>query len=310
MKNIILIVSGNKANINHHLTKIKKKLDVIEVIQYDLIEDSISKVIEDLDTINFLFPKKFIVAENAVFFSSNKVKTAPEHNLKKLEDYIKNPNPDNYLILTCDNLDKENKKTKDILSNIEIINEEINIHTLIKEIIDDYKIDNLTINYLINYCNFNNDIIISELEKLKLYKLKEKEITIDDINLVVHNYLDNDIFKLVDYIVKEKKEEALELYNSLIVNGEQVTNIITKVANKIRLIYQVKVFLNDGKSDQEIAKLLSVHPYPVKLAREVSYSYSEVVLLDYLEKLAMLDYDIKSGAKDSNISFELWLLSF
>ena len=84
-------------------------------------------------------------------------------------------------------------------------------------------------------------------------------------------------------------------------------NIIRILSNKIRLIYQVKVLLQDGNSDENISKLLKVHVYPVKLAREASYRYSEKNLLEKLEKLANLDLEIKSGETLGQVEFETLL---
>ena len=88
-----------------------------------------------------------------------------------------------------------------------------------------------------------------------------------------------------------------------------MVNIIRILANKIRLIYQVKVLLNDGNSDQSISKLLKVHEYPVKLAREASYKYSESILLERLEQLANLDLEIKSGETTGQNEFEIFISS-
>ena len=77
--------------------------------------------------------------------------------------------------------------------------------------------------------------------------------------------------------------------------------------NKIRLMYQVKVLLQDGNSDLKISKLLKVHEYPVKLAREASYRYSDKTLLEAIETLAKLDLAIKSGESSGQVEFEMML---
>ena len=137
--------------------------------------------------------------------------------------------------------------------------------------------------------------------------MNERTINAEDVENIVMKSLDDNIFHLADSILSRNKKEAFELYNNFILHGEQVVNIIRILSNKIRLIYQVKVLLNDGNSDQSISKLLKVHEYPVKLAREASYRYSEKILLADLEKLANLDLEIKSGKSDGEVEFELLL---
>lgn len=306
MKNIYLIISDDKVIIDLKINEIIKNNSNSTILRYDLEEVSVEHLIEDLDTYNFLEEKKIVIGLHASFLNSEK-KEVVSHNLDSLEKYIKTPNPDNILILVVDKIDKKKKIVKTLLETCEVLEKEYSLTELVKNNLDDYKMDAKTIDLLIEYCQ-NNERIINELEKLKLYKLEEKVITTNDIKEIVSKNIDDNIFTLIDFIINEKKGEAFEIYNKLILHGEQVANIISKLANKIRLIYQVKVFLKEGKSDLEISKLLKMHSYPIKLAREASYSYSDQILLKYLNKLANLDYDLKSGRGNPNIMFETFIV--
>ena len=305
MKNIYLIISNDKVVSDLKINEILKKSQNGSILRYDLEEVPIENLIEDLDTYNFLEDKKIVIGLHASFLNSTK-KEAVVHNIEMFEKYIKNPNPDNILILVADSIDKKKKIVKELLEVCDVLEGECSSKDLIKNNLDDYQMDNKAIDLLIEYCG-DTERIINELEKLKLYKLDDKIITCDDIKNIVSKNIDDNIFTLVDYIINGRKKEAYEIYNELLLHGEQVANIIPKLANKIRLIYQVKVFLKEGKSDLEISKLLKSHPYPIKLARESSYKYSEQLILEYLNKLADLDYNLKSGKSNPNIIFETFI---
>ena len=305
MKNIYLIISNDKVVSDLKINEILKKNQNGAILRYDLEEVPIENLIEDLDTYNFLEDKKIVIGLHASFLNSTK-KEAVVHNIEMFEKYIKNPNPDNILILVADSIDKKKKIVKELLEVCDVLEGECSSKDLIKNNLDDYQMDNKAIDLLIEYCG-DTERIINELEKLKLYKLDDKIITCDDIKNIVSKNIDDNIFTLVDYIINGRKKEAYEIYNELLLHGEQVANIIPKLANKIRLIYQVKVFLKEGKSDLEISKLLKSHPYPIKLARESSYKYSEQLILEYLNKLADLDYNLKSGKSNPNIIFETFI---
>lgn len=305
MKNIYLIISAEMVTYDSQINEIIQKNPDSTVLRYDLEEVPIEKLIEDLDTYNFLENKKIVVGLHASFLNGDK-KDAVSHNLHSLEKYLKNPNPDNILILVTDSVDKRKKIVTELLANCEVIEKELSMNDVIMNHLEDYEMDRKAINLLIEYCQ-DKERVITELEKLKLYKLEEKKITEEDIKEIVSKNIDDNIFTLVDFIINGKKKEAFEVYNELLLHGEQVANIIPKLANKIRLIYQVKVFLSEGKSDLEISKLLKMHPYPIKLAREVSYKYSDKLILEYLNKLADLDYDLKSGKGSPNIIFETFI---
>lgn len=309
MKNIYVIASTDQATIQSEIKKIFAKFKDIERVNYDLSETEIERVIEDLDTYNFLSSRKGVVATNASFLSTDKIKSEVEHNIKFLEKYIENPNLDNILIFVVNSLDKRKKIVTTLLNNATLIEKELNIKDLIQERLEEYKMDLKMQNYLIEYCGNNNERVLNEIEKLKTYKLEEKEITISDINEIVIRNMEDNIFNLVDNILKGNKQKVFAAYQDLLLQGEQPASILSKLANKIRLIYQVKVLAKVGKSDQKIGKSLNIHPYPVKLARESSYNYTESMLTEYLEKLAQVDYDMKSGSTTAELSFEIFMAS-
>ena len=305
--NNYLVVTNDKITLDEKINELNKD-KVSEVVFYDLIETNIEKLIEDLDTINFLSNKKIIVGTNAFFLSSDKTKSNIVHNTDLLEKYLDNPS-DNILILVTDNIDKRKKLTSNILKKCELIEEITDINSLIKKRLEDYKMDSRAISKLIEFCGNDHERIFNELEKLKLYKLDSKEITISDIEEIVTPTLDDNIFHFVDSILSGNKEYAFKLYHNFLLHGEQVVHMLILISNKVRLIYQVKVLSNKGNSDSNISKLLKAHEYPVKLAREAGYKYSEQHLLEILEKLAKLDLEIKSGETIGEVEFETLLAS-
>ena len=302
--NNYVIASTDKITLEEKIKELNKDGNS-EVVYYSLLEVNIERLIEDLDTINFLTSSKIIVGTDAFFLSSEKVKCDIEHNLDLLEKYLDNPNKDNYLILVTDTLDKRKKIVSSILSKCELIEELTDIDSIIKKHLEDYKMDTRSISLLKEYCSNNNERIINELEKLKLYKLEEKTITSEDIKEIVREDLDDNIFHFVDSILDSNKEYAFKMYHNFLLNGETVVKMIALLSNKIRLIYQVKVLSN--LSDKDISSMLKVHEYPVKLARGKSYKYSLEKLEEDLYKLAKLDLDIKSGESNGEAEFEILL---
>ena len=304
MDNIFLIVSNDKITLDEKIKELNSKYQDSEIVYYNLLETPISTVIEDLDTYNFLSNKKIVVGTNAIFLSGEKEKSDVVHNLDMLEHYLENPNPDNILILVTSSLDKRKKIVTTLSKKANVIEEISDIKDLVKKRLDGYKITDNTIKKLMEYCLNNHEKIFNEIEKLKLYKDETKEINEDDIYKVVMQTLDDNIFHFIDSILSKDKKYAFKLYNNFKLHGQQVAGILPLISNKIRLIYQVKVLINQGNSDQTISKLLKVHEYPVKLAREKSYKYSEKVLLEDLEKLSEIDLLIKSGKSDGEVELE------
>lgn len=306
--NTYIIKSSDYVVINARIDDIlkEKKLTSDMIIKYDLLETPISAVIEDLDTYNFLSTNKVIVCDNAYFLTGNKPKNAVAHNEEELENYLKNPSQDNILIMICDKLDARKKWNK-LIDKRCILEGEVVIEDLINQRLDDYKMDFKTIKYLISYCDNDNERILNELEKLKCYKLNEKEITIDDINEAVIKLSGDNIFDLIDAIVAKNKSKAYKITQDLLAKGEDISKIIIMTSDQFRIMYQVKILKQQGYNQDSIASKLQIHPYRVKLAIEKGYNYSTKTLLTNLDYFFNLDYMIKSGNNNPKLVFELFL---
>lgn len=306
--NTYIIESTDYVVVNARIDDIikKHKLTNDMIIKYDLLETPISVAIEDLDTYNFLSTNKVVVCDNAYFLTATKPRNAISHNEEDLEKYLKNPSQDNILIMICDKIDTRKKLGK-LIDKKCILGGEVVIDELIKERLNDYKMDFKTIKYLIGYCDNDNERILNELEKLKCYKLDEKEITTQDINDVVMKLSGDNIFDLIDAIITKNKNKAYSITQELIAKGEDISKIIIMTADQFRLMYQVKEFLKEGYNQESIASKLKIHPYRVKLAIEKGYNYSTKTLLTNLDYFFNLDYMIKSGNNNPKLIFELFL---
>lgn len=291
---------------NEEIKKITKKIEQINITKYNLAEDNIKDVINDCETYSLFQEKKIVIAEEANMFSSSTAK-----DTEILENYINNINPLTTLILItkAEKIDSRKKITKLLQKKGKIIefNEDINIDSIIKKELKDYKIDNLALQLFKNRVGTNPQIINNEIQKLKLYK-DNNEITKEDILNVTTKTLEIDIFKMIDNIVKKNKEKAIEIYHEMLKVNEEPLKIVIMLANQFRIMYQSKELMLKGYSEKDIASLLKIHPYRVKLAIQNSRSYSSKTLLNYIKELANIDIDIKTGTINKNLALELFIL--
>ncbi len=310
MKNY-LILSNDIITINEKIKEILSKLNLTEenLIKFNMNEVYLETVMEELNTYGLFVTNKVVVMYSCDFLSGDKKKNMLSQNEKLLEEYIKNPNEVNSLIIVCEKLDERKKITKLLKEKFIVIDENISIENKIKNNLEGFNMNTKTINYLINYLNNDNIRIMNELEKLKTYKYEEKEITIDDINSIVLKEFDDNIFSLINYILKKDVKKSFEVYNELISRGEDITKIVITVADQFRLIYKVKILINDGKNKDTITSMLGIHPYRVKLAMEASYSFTNNDLIRYLKSLGDIDINIKTGVSANNFGFDLFLLN-
>ncbi len=287
----------------------KQSFQEAEISHYDLEETLLENALEDLDTYSFLTSKKVIVISHIESLSQEENKKEIEHLLK----YIKNPNPDNLLIITSTKLNNTLKLTKELKKICQYSLVEINNKTYIKEQLKDYKIDNKTISYLEEYCKNDFSRIQNEIEKLKNYKLEEKVITIQDINNLVIKKLEDPkdlTFSFTRSLSTKDKKEALMKYQELLDYNIEPLSIVGLLASQIRIIYQVKVLEKEGLKDKEIAdKLEEKSDYRIKKTRELTKFYSEKELLELMQRLREIDLKIKTTDISPNALIEQFIIN-
>lgn len=304
---VYLFYGLKEYRINEHIKKLCKDIDEININKYDLNNTNIKDILEDAKTISMFGDKKIVIIDNALMFSGSSSLGSEE-----VENYLNNINENTILIFIIHNekIDSRKKICKLINKVGKVIeyNEEENPISLAKSLLKDYDIDSNTLNFLINRVGNNPLIIKKEIEKIKIYKDEDKKITKEDILNLTVKKVEVDIFKLIDSIVKKDKENALEIYNEMLKINEEPLKIIIILANQFRIMYQSKELLKKGYTEKDIASILKIHPYRVKLAIQNGRSYSSKTLLKYLNDLADIDIGIKTGKLNKDLALELFIL--
>ena len=286
-------------------------IEKINVSEYNLEIDNFKDIIEDANTISLFADKKAIIVNNSYIFTGKNVKNDNDPEL--FLDYFKNINPDSIIIFTVDSekLDERKKLVKEIKKNgtVKDFNKKNDLTAILKNMFEDYNVSIQDIRFMIDRCGNNLDILSQEVNKIKIYKDTDKNITKEDIINLTSKNIDIDIFGFVDTIVNKNKNKALEIYKEMLINGEEPIKILVILANQFRIIYQAKELYRQGYSGNDIATMIGIHPYRIKLALEKARDYNSDTLLKYLEKLADLDYDIKVGNIESSLGLEMFILS-
>ncbi len=319
MDNVYLLYGEEKQLIDQ---KIKEIIDQYlttdianSIIKYDLTETSIDEVLDDASMPSLLTDLKMIIANDCFFLTSSNKKIDFEHNIDNLIRYINNPNPNTILILTTNSsLDERKKIVKALKKKAKVLEykkiDHVNLFNAVKDrfTTNKYKIDNETINSLIEKVGYNLHRINNEIDKLMLYKLDDKIITKEDIIELVPRTVEENIFDLIEAAVNKDKDKIFTIYDELLNQGEEPIKIIVLLANQFRIIYQTKILYQQGYTEKDIASELGIHPYRIKLAYQKGRLFDDSTLIKYLKELANLDIGIKTGQIDKNIGLELFLL--
>ena len=276
---------------------------------YDMEEVPLSSALEDLDTYGLFSDQKVIIIHN---IESIKQEDFPD-DFHHLFEYLKNPNPNYLLILESHKLNNTLKVVKDLKKNCEYIEVSFDPIQVIQKILKDYKIDSNTVRYLNEICLGDITKIQNECQKLMNYKVNEKVITKEDIDELVIPKLGDPkdlTFAFSRALAERDRKEALLKYRELIEYQIEPLSIIGLLASQLRIIYQVKLLENRHLKDKEIADILGEKSdYRIKKTRELTRLYGEEEILLLMQKLADIDYSIKTNDVDGNSLIEMFILN-
>ncbi|MDQ0416220.1 DNA polymerase-3 subunit delta [Croceifilum oryzae] len=270
-------------------------------VVFDLDETPIQSVLQELETPSFFGDRRWIIARNASFFGNHKSKV--EHDTDEFLEYIKDLHPDNILILTMSgsSLDKRKKVVKQIEKVAKILKfEHLEGPELQRFVAKRFQLlqvqaDTEVINRLIELVGNQLRLLAQECQKVALFAGKQGVITLEQVDQQVVRTLEQDVFRLTDQMGKHNKENAIQIYRDLVFQKEDPIKILALITRQFRIMLQGKLLAQTGKNEKEIASLLKLHPYPVKLALQRGNSYSEEQLQTLLEQAIETDQAIKSN---------------
>lgn len=308
--NTYLIYGNDYSLIKREIDKITK--DINDVTTYDLSLEKVDNLLNDASVISMFGDKKVLIGENALFLSTTS--SSINHDLDYLERYLEDDNHDNIVIFTLNEnkLDERKKIVKLLKKRATVIHKDVIKDKDLPDFVRDefsnngYKIDYKTASYFVLYAGSNTDILISEINKMMMYKDDDNTIKIEDINEITSKKINDNIFDLSNAIMDKDFKKMYECYNDLMTLKEEPIKIIAMLGSSFTLVYQCKLLYNDGKRQNEIADILKVHPYRVKLAIENNYKINNIK--EILKKLHNLDYEIKSGKIDKTVALDNFLL--
>ncbi len=288
-----------------------------EIITFDLEEKNIEEVIYEADTLPFFSDRKLIIAKNAFFLkATEKGKEKIAHNVSMLEDWIKNPSPTavTVLIAPYEKLDERKKITKALKQVANVIEagslQEHDVKSwIIQEVSSHGKsISESAIQRLMQMGGTNLVHLQTEIEKVATYIGSVNEIDEESIKMLLVRTLEEDVFALGNAYLSGNKSEAIEIYHDLLKRKEDPLKLNSLIATQVRLMSQISYLKKKGYHAQQIANILKVHPYRVKLLMDHPMLHNEEKLLKTLHDIATVDLQLKTLSGNRERILELFLL--
>ena len=308
-------------NISTEIKKLKSKLDknFLEMSYKEFDNPKFPDLMVAISSQPMMFGKMLIVIDCINYFKSKKKDTDSEGGfddgqIKQIEKALEMVNENLDIVFRAYVVPDSKKKTsidkrKKIFKLLAKYNsQEFNqipayktaeLETWIKNQAKkhDLKINPDSVSLLLLQVGSNLRMLDSELEKLKVFS-KDKPATKEMVKEICIS--NEDLFAFIDSVVVGAKSKALEQYNKLI-STRYPLSILAILHSSLR----EKIFIKANGSrysQDELAKLINMHPYRVKLELQKLKQVPLKNLVNLKENLTQSEYKIKSG--QSNLAPE------
>jgi DNA polymerase III subunit delta len=251
------------------------------------------KVIDACNTLPFFADKKLVVVKEYEKKNSDSL-------VKKLEEYLKNPNESTCLVLVAS---EDSKYFDNLKKYVEIVDCNVLNSSLIEKFIElelkkaNKKIDFIARQFLMDYCNFDLAKINMELLKLIGYLGEDDTITVEMVKENVNKDLEFEIYELTETLCKKDAEKTYAILNTLLANKNTTSSVLATINRHFRRLLYIAI--SSGFSNKELSEKLEVKEFAIKKQTEQVKAFGAVKLKLINELCVDLDYKTKTGKLDA-----------
>jgi DNA polymerase-3 subunit delta len=280
---------------------------------YDLRETAIEAALEDAETLSLIGGHKVVVLEHPFFLADEGKKEKIEHRLDRLEAYLNDPSPDTTVVFCAPyaKLDRRKKIVKNLEAKADVRDcSEISDAMLFDWLSEEAKKEGAIYTEaahrrLVAMVGSNIATLVNEVRKIALYAGEGGTIDEDAVDRLAARTLESDVFAMVDRVMTGDLSAAYRLLTDLLKQKEDPVKLCALVMRQIRLAYRTALYRRQGYGERQIAALLNVHPYAVKVAAGQGRRFGEDRLRKALLYCAEADEQLKSSALDKTVVLQL-----
>ena len=288
----ILLYGQNEGHKKEITQKILNQIEDKEILSYDekFLSENLDNIYDNISTNSFFEKNRVILIKKA----SDKIISFIEELAEKNIDGIS-------LILNSNSLDKKSKLRKLFEKTDKFVCIPFyadNIQILSKLTLDFLKekkipMSSYNINYIVNLCNGDREVLFNELTKIEYFAKTNKKIT-DETLIKLTNLIENySISDLIDSCLVKNKKKIIKILNENNFNDADSIIITRTFLNKAKRILKLSIEYNKSKNidltmsnarppifwkDQEIIKQQILKWKPNKI-KKLIYKINEIELM-------------------------------
>lgn len=287
------------------LQKIKeyqKSLDINseDILYFDIDDKNVGDLIRTASIDNLFESTKLVVINNLKDLVGLKATS-----IQGFIDYAKNPNSNSYILIANYNpefkLAKEMSELKNYILFIEGVDVSTNkteygkvILTRTSELIKENNLitTNVENERIIYLCNGNLFRIENEIIKLRTYLDEVKEVTLDDINLIISDHSEEQMYSLTENYLVNDRTKAFEIYQTLLKTIE-AKDIYNYFVSQILMYQKISTLKLNDLRDNEIAEKLGISTNRLYHINKTLSMFPLDIMSETIEKISLIEVQVK-----------------
>jgi len=275
----------------------------LNLVYLDAVNNDFRDFISGLNTVSMFAEKKLVVLKNV--FSATKFQEDFLKNIKKIEDL-----KDIIIIYEDEAADKRTKLFKELEKSVKCQEFDLLSPIAVKKwILQEFElkkknIEPTALDLLVLRAGNDSWRVANEISKLCNYK---DEIKKQDVELLVKNNTESDIFKTIDALVEKDKRRALALIHKHLDDGEAPLYLLSMIAYQFRNLLIVKDMQLCNVSYGAMAKKSGLHPFVLQKTSYMCQRFTLEKLKKIYHDIFVADLDIKTGKIEAETALDLLL---
>lgn len=286
--------------------------------QYDMETTPLAVALDDAASAPFFGDRRLIFIKQPVFLTSDAKKAKVKHDIDGFLKYLANPLPSTVLVIFAPypKLDERKKVTKFLKKTATVIDAKKRTPEQAQREVQrafqqaNVKLAPDALTSLMQRTAGDLTAMMAAVPILLTYALQAQTITAEAVAALVPQNLEENVFSLVDAVLAQQVTKALTIYDELLLQKEEPLKINAILVGQFRLLLQIKILQKSGYSQGNLAQVLKIHPYRIKLALRQTKRFSRASLREAYLGLTEIEAQLKSSQQSPRLLFQLFLLKF
>jgi DNA polymerase-3 subunit delta len=256
-------------------------------------ETTYQEIINKAQTLPFIGERRVVIVKG--------IDEMKAQGLERLIEYCSNPSPSTCLVFAAAEIDKRSKlynilSKSGVIVEFNHVNEKYAGVWITKKVKESgFQMNEDAKKYLLDIVGSRLQRLAMELEKIFTFKGNDRNITTDDIKLLVEDTKIETIFTFTDSIGSKDIDGAFKLLSKMLNQGEAAIKIIGMIARQLRLILLTKTYREKGIPLSDLPSKAGFAPFLLKGYLGQAEKYNVRELKESFFKIQEADIRLKSS---------------